>query len=353
MSSSNHFVEDSLALELIDTNLYRSTKPLWHPPGARGIFGGAVIAQALSAALKTVDPVLQVHSLHSYFVLAYVRLYNNPNGFSGDSSIPVVYSVEIVRNGRSFATRTVRSLQRGAVIFVLTASFQRREPSPVEHGKPSAVNFVPPPEALHAPTPDEYAQTIYQKIVKASESPKKKVSPFVARARENGEEFVRSLSEEFAHRPIDFRYVSKKDVKTGARPDQPTEYRQYVWFKANGAISTDPRTHAIALAYASDHNLLSTSIRAHNDKWDISDISVMVSLDHIIYFHDVYLRGMSLMIQEIKVNEWLLYESVSPWAGQSRGLNIGYIFSRDGKHVATCVQEGLLRLSNKARKGKL
>ena len=65
------FVEDSLALELIDTNLYRSTKPLWQPPGARGIFGGAVIAQAISAAMKTVDPELHVHSLHSYFVLAY------------------------------------------------------------------------------------------------------------------------------------------------------------------------------------------------------------------------------------------------------------------------------------------
>ena len=53
------------------------------------------------------------------------------------------------------------------------------------------------------------------------------------------------------------------------------------------------------------------------------------------------------------MDEWLLYESVSPWAGQSRGLNIGYIFSRDGRHVATCVQEGLLRLSDKARKAKL
>jgi Thioesterase-like superfamily len=69
-SSSNSFVEDSLALELIETNMYRSTRPLWHPPGARGVFGGAVIAQALSAALKTIDAPLKVHSLHSYFVLA-------------------------------------------------------------------------------------------------------------------------------------------------------------------------------------------------------------------------------------------------------------------------------------------
>ena len=84
-------------------------------------------------------------------------------------------------------------------------------------------------------------------------------------------------------------------MKTSRGPALPTEYRQYVWFKANGAISTDPRTHAIALAYASDHNLLSTSVRAHNDKWSISDISVMVTLDHIIYFHDVYPCGISLI----------------------------------------------------------
>jgi len=74
MSSSASLVEELLELELIDTNLYRNKQPLWHPPGARGIFGGAVIAQALSAAMKTVDSSLAVHSLHSYFVLAYVEV---------------------------------------------------------------------------------------------------------------------------------------------------------------------------------------------------------------------------------------------------------------------------------------
>lgn len=196
-----------------------------------------------------------------------------------------------MRNGRSFATRTVRSLQRGAVIFVLTASFQRREPSPITHGKPSPVQLVPAPETMHAPTPEQYAQTIYQRIVKASESqkPEKKVSPIVQRARANGEEFVRSLSEEFASRPVDFRYVSHEQVKSDAGLARGTEYRQYVWFKANGTISKDPNTNAMALAYASDHNLLSTSIRSHEPEWSLNDITVMVSLDHIIYFHDVSL----------------------------------------------------------------
>lgn len=49
------------------------------------------------------------------------------------------------------------------------------------------------------------------------------------------------------------------------------------------------------------------------------------------------------------MDDWLLFEAVSPWSGSSRGLSIGYIFARDGRHVATCVQEGLLRLNDKAK----
>jgi acyl-CoA thioesterase II len=208
---------------------------------------------------------------------------------SGDSSIPVVYFVEIVRNGRSFATRTVRALQRGEVIFVLTASFQRLEPSPMSHGMPSPVHLVPDPETIHAPSPDEFAKLIYQRIIDASEtlSSQSKASPFITRARENKEEFVRAMSEEFAVRPIDFRYVSRDQVKSDASRAYTTDYRQYVWFKVNGTISSDPRAHFVALAYASDHNLLSTSVRSHGDEWEFKDISVMVSLDHIIYFHEV------------------------------------------------------------------
>jgi len=200
--------------------------------------------------------------------------------------MPVVYSVEIVRDGRSFATRTVRSLQKGAVIFILTASFHKPEDSPLRHSMPSPVHLIPPPETLHAPTPDEYAKTIYQRIVKASSqtTPEQKVNPIVVRARENGEEFVKSLSEEFASRPIDFRYVHKEQVPADRREGET--YRQYVWFKANGAISEDPKVHIVALAYASDHHLLATSL-GWQSRWSATDISVMVSLDHSIYFHEV------------------------------------------------------------------
>jgi len=217
----------------------------------------------------------------------------------GDSSIPVIYSVEIVRNGRSFATRTVRSIQRGAVISVLTASFQKPEPSPLHHCMSSPIHLVPEPESIHSPSPREYAQTVYQGIVKKAAIPTKQTrfSPLVAKAKAGGsngdasEEVIKSLSEEFAARPIEFRYVHDDQVKTSARTPQPTEYRQYCWFKANGEISDDPRMHAVGLAYASDHDLLSTAVGAHKGQWEFSDVSVMVSLDHILYFHDVIIRA--------------------------------------------------------------
>ena len=79
------------------------------------VFGGQVAAQALIAGVRTVDPAYRVHSLHSYFLLP------------GDTAVPIVYDVEQLRDGRSFATRRVVARQHGRPIYYLTASFQRDE----------------------------------------------------------------------------------------------------------------------------------------------------------------------------------------------------------------------------------
>lgn len=72
-----------------------------------------MIAQCLSAAQRTVPSHFTVHSMHCYFVLA------------GDAEIPILYHVEHVREGKSFATRTVQARQRGKAIFTVTMSFVR------------------------------------------------------------------------------------------------------------------------------------------------------------------------------------------------------------------------------------
>ena len=101
-----------LDLERIDVNLFRGRQP---DTDRQRVFGGQVAAQALVAGIRTVDPEFGVHSLHSYFLLP------------GDTAVPIVYDVEQLRDGRSFATRRVVARQHGRPIYFQTASFQRAE----------------------------------------------------------------------------------------------------------------------------------------------------------------------------------------------------------------------------------
>lgn len=102
---------------------------------------------------------------------------------------------------------------------------------------PSRADIVAHPETMTAKLSDDYAKELYQDILKASESFKSEssVPPAVAWARENGLLFVQSLSEELALRPIDFRYVPNDQLKMNSSLTHPTEYRQYIWFKAKWA----------------------------------------------------------------------------------------------------------------------
>ena len=79
------------------------------------VYGGQVAAQALRAALETVDTDHHVHSLHAYFIRG------------GDSDEPIRYEVDRIRNGRSFLTRRVVARQSMGPILNLSASFQVRE----------------------------------------------------------------------------------------------------------------------------------------------------------------------------------------------------------------------------------
>jgi len=279
---------ESLTLESLDNNLYQSVKPLWHPLRNRGIYGGALIAQALSAAVKTVPDNLHVHCLQANFVKPYASIHI-PNN-RGNSSIPIIYSVEATHDGRSFAIRTVRSFQTGKVIVLLTASFHSTEAASVSHNMPSPIALVPAPEAIEAKHPEADAKAIYHEIIKTSEisETETRVNPTISWARDNGLQFLQSLSKEFRSRPIDFRYVSNGQMRSRSL-GEPTDYRQYVWFRANGCIPDDRITNSIVLAYASDHDLINTALRAH-EKTQESDINVMVSLNHIVYFHQVILQ---------------------------------------------------------------
>ena len=257
--------------------------------GWRRVFGGQVLAQALVAAERTVvgrDP----HSLHAYFLLG------------GDPKAPILFEVERMRDGRSFTTRRVVARQKGAAIFVMTASFHVAEAG-LDHSAPMPA--APPPEAC----PDPY------KAMELLDGP--------ARFRMKG--MLDTTS------PIEFRPT---DLERYA-PDAQPQTRQNVWTRIGGRLPDDPALHRAALLYLSDMTLLDAALRPHG--LTIYDHRIQVaSLDHALWFH-----------RPARADAWLLYAQESPNASSATGLVHGLLYAEDGTLVASVAQEGLLRRRDK------
>jgi acyl-CoA thioesterase-2 len=273
---------DLLDLEEIDPNIYRGQ----NEPGSRTrLFGGQVAAQALAAAGRTVE-ARAVHSLHAYFLRP------------GDPAVPIVFSVDRIRDGGSFTTRRVVAVQRGEAIFNLDASFHNAEPG-FEHGEPMPA--VPDPETL--PSWEERVREAGDRI------------PEEARAWVTGE------------RPIDLRSTRGMSMFGGERYVGPN----HVWMRANGTLPEDPFLHACVATYASDLSLLDSIVRRHVGGVPYRSV-MMASLDHALWFH-----------RPFRMDEWHLYVQESPAAAGGRGFARGTIYARDGRLVASVAQEGLLR----------
>ena len=276
-----------LDLEPLEHNLYRGISP---QVGWQRVFGGLVIGQALMAASRTVENHQNVHSLHGYFLRP------------GDPSIPIIYNVDRIRNGKSFTTRRVVAIQHGEAIFAMSASFQIPEEG-LEHQ--IDMPNVPMPEDLPSETE---LKEIYLKT-----------------APEN----VRKYWER--ERPIELRPVNLKHYVS----HEKLPPFQQVWVKSTAPLPDDERIHQCVLAYASDMTLLDTSLFAHGKS--IFDAMLQcASLDHAMWYH-----------RKIRADEWLLYAEDSPSSSGGRGFTRGNLFSRDGLLLASVAQEGLIRIRNK------
>jgi len=282
-------LREILELEKLEENLYRGQN--YMAPWGR-VFGGQVVAQALQAALQTVPDDRQLHSMHSYFLLA------------GDLSVPIVYQVDRLRDGGSFNTRQVSAVQKGRPIFTLTCSFHS-EAEGFYHDQP--MPDVPPPEECK--TNVELAAT----------------------AEGVDKDFLRMVG---SIQPIERRLPGGHDQLLY----KDKGLSQSIWIKAKGDLGGDSRFHQIALAYASDYTLISNAVTPHLGKFKIQQL-FMASLDHSIWFH-----------QPLRLDEWLLYTMESPHASGSRGFVRGTIYNRDGKIVASVAQEGLLRVMDDDKK---
>ena len=329
-AGSSCFPTDSLS-----QNIFTNTRKPWQPPGARGIYGGTVIAMSLAASQRTVPDDFTVHSCHCYFLLA------------GSDELPILFHVENVRDGRSFATRTVQARQKDRCISTTTISFVRdgsggppgsqvSHASPMPVGKRDGAPLRPPPDD-HEFDGDG-----------------------------DGDGDGKGESEGRLVSPGPFQN-SRIEILNRDSP-HPHEKKTHQWFRARGAISAEGghRAHLNALAYVSDSYFIGTVSRIHNlwrfpfrvqdaahleprvreyarrlNDWEgMGDsldamsgrpaIGMMVSLDHSIYFHEP---------RRVRADDWLFSEMESPWAGDGRGVVTQRIFSQDGTLLATCVQE--------------
>lgn len=275
-----------LDLTLVSDDVYEGISP---DASLQRVFGGQVAGQAMVAAVRTVPADRPVNSLHAYFLRP------------GDPRVPIWYEVDRIRDGRSFTTRRVVAKQvRGdgtqEAIFQLAASFQRPELAFIEHSLPMPSG--PAPEEL--PDFAELIAPVADKIGHFARIP----------------------------RPIDRRYRTSPwlPVPPGSQVSDG-----YVWMRADGQLPDDPAIHVCVLTYASDISLLEAGARRAGISFADPDV-LPASLDHAMWFH-----------RPFRADEWFLYSSDSPSASGGRALCTGQIWTRDGSHIATVVQEGLIR----------
>lgn len=269
-----------IELERLEVNLFRGES---RDIGSPQVFGGQVLGQALYAAYATVES-RPVHSLHAYFLRR------------GDFNAPIVYEVDLSRDGDSFTSRRVVAIQHGQQIFHMSASFQVDQPGP-DHQVPAP--DVAPPEALADVTVE--ARRYLDRMPPGRRRYWSRQRPFEARSVE----------------PLE---------SGGSQPGV-----RHMWFRLIDRCPDEPLMHHCLLAYMSDYHLLETAILPHGPSFRFGDVT-LASIDHAMWFH-----------RSFRVDEWLLYALVSPSSSGSRGLAFGRIFDRQGRLVASAAQEGLMR----------
>lgn len=283
-----------LHLERIDSNLWLGRSP----EGRNGrVYGGQVAAQATLAAQRTVDPAWSIHSLHAYFLRP------------GDPRRPILYRVERIRDGRSFATRRIVAHQAGRAIYSMDTSFQLREPG-LHHQAPM-------PEASD---PDALPHR------REAHAEMRRLHP------------EQAARWDWAPRPFDFRWAPEPWLEFA---DGPREPELGCWFRLARPLAPSELAafgdlpgsaiHTALLVYASDHTILDTALRPHAGRIDWDDMQI-ASLDHAMWFH-----------AEAPVDDWILYQQDAPSSAATRGIGRGSLHSRDGRLIASAIQESLMR----------
>jgi acyl-CoA thioesterase II len=213
----------------------------------------------------------------------------------GDPAVPIVYEVDRIRDGKSFTTRRCNAIQHGRAIFSLSASFQIEEPG-LEH----AISM--PKVALPESPPSEA-----------------------------------EMLRRFGAMSVAIRRWFAQVIEIRYDRHEAGVFEQNVWLRSIGPLPSDPAIHRAVLAFLSDMTLLDAVLGAHGRS--VFDTGLQVaSLDHALWFH-----------RPFRADDWLLYAQDSPSSRGARGFARGLLFARDGRLVASVVQEGLIRPKSNGR----
>lgn len=253
----------------------------------QSVFGGQLLAQALTAAAHTVQDKLP-HALHVSF----------ERPVSG--AAPVLYRVCKGRDGSSLSSRRVTGSQGGHTVLWANVSFNAMEVG-FEHqfswrSDPPAPDSTPALETVAA-----------QYGAKVSEHGKGRLTTYP----------------QLEIRPIDVQQHLL--LRAGAPMSR-------FWIRARGNMPGGTSGWASVLAYLSDYLLINAALIPHVDEIPNEHLFV-ASLNHAIWFHDT-----------TDPSQWLLYETESAWAAQGRVLIRGHFFEVTGKLVASVTQEALVRI---------
>lgn len=261
-------------------------------------YGGDLVAQAVVAAIRTVDDK-HLHSTHSYFMRP------------AEIGAQVRYEVEILRDGRGYSTRQVRGYQGGKPIFVCLANFAAGGPGGDLQSK--MPENIADPESL--PSAADYL------------------------ADKSGGTMTNTSQDYWSRgRSFDMRHVPGPVYLSVDGAQVP---HQAVWVHPFDALREVPglddrQRDTAALSYVCDYTILEPTLRALGLAW-ADDGLVTASLDHSMWFH-----------RSASVDGWLLYAQEAISATDGRGLNLGRFFTTDGTHLATVVQEGMIRTTTGA-----
>ena len=260
--------------------------------GWDNVYGGHFLGQATAVAAASAGDDRRVHSLHGYFLRA------------GRAREPIDYTVDVVRDGRSFSTRRVTASQDGGPAnFELLVSFTVPEP-----GK--ALDPEPPAGFADLAAPESLPR--YQELMASFETP-----PL-------------PLDWALKDRGIDIRIVNAPWSPHGPSAKSGIRY----WARADGALPEDPGLHAAMFAYLSDDSVSDNVLVPFGLTWSTPDV-LCVSLDHALWLH-----------RPFRMDEWLFVDQEPLVAAGGRGLANGKVWTMAGELVASFTQEALMRVGS-------